>query len=84
MSTPLVLAFIWIIVTNFIAILPSRDRHWTAAYILIAIGLPIGAWVFWQHGFWIWYRRFHRRGVDVALADPLCMALGEAKIAGRG
>ena len=53
MSTPLVLAFIWIIVTNFIAILPSKDHHWTAAYILIAMGLPIAGWVFWVHGFWI-------------------------------
>ena len=53
MSAALTAACVWIVVTNFIAILPSRDHHWTAAYILIAIGLPIAGWVYWSHGFWI-------------------------------
>jgi hypothetical protein len=53
MSWSLIFACFWAVVTNVVAILPSRDHHWTAAYILIAFGLPIAGFVFWQHGVWI-------------------------------
>ena len=53
MSLSLTLACIWAVVTNIIAITPTRDDHWAAAYILIALGLPIVGYVWWQHGFWI-------------------------------
>ena len=29
---------------------PSRDHHWTNAYVLIAIGIPILGWVTYVHG----------------------------------
>mmetsp|Transcript_29190 Transcript_29190/g.56433 ORF Transcript_29190/g.56433 Transcript_29190/m.56433 type:complete len:85 (+) Transcript_29190:6161-6415(+) len=50
MSTSLILACIWGLAANLIAMLPSRDNHWTYAYVLIAIGIPIVGFVTWQHG----------------------------------
>jgi hypothetical protein len=50
MSLPFIFAFLWLIVANVIALLPSRDRHWTAAYVLIAVGIPILGWMTWAHG----------------------------------
>ena len=44
-NAPLVGAFLWLILANVIAMFPSRDHHWTNAYILIAIGVPILGWV---------------------------------------
>ena len=53
MSLSLILACVWAALANVIAMLPSRDNHWTYAYILIAIGIPILGLVTWQHGPWI-------------------------------
>ncbi|MEY8841591.1 DUF2484 family protein, partial [Cribrihabitans sp. XS_ASV171] len=53
MSGPLILAAVWAVVANLLAMLPSRDNHWTRAYWLIACGIPILGWVSWQHGPWI-------------------------------
>ncbi|WP_299625349.1 DUF2484 family protein [uncultured Tateyamaria sp.] len=50
MSTSLILACIWGLMANLIAMLPSRDNHWTYAYVLIAIGIPIVGFVTYQHG----------------------------------
>ncbi len=50
MSPALIAALIWLIAGNLIAMFPSRSGHWPAAYGLIAIGLPLIAWVFWQDG----------------------------------
>ncbi len=44
-NAPLVGAFLWLILANVVAMFPSRDHHWTNAYILIAIGVPILGWV---------------------------------------
>jgi hypothetical protein len=41
------------VTATLIAILPSRDRHWRAAYLLIAAGIPILGWVTLQNGPWI-------------------------------
>lgn len=49
----LVFACLWLVSANVIGMLPSRDHHWTAAYILIALGLPILIWVIVQNGFLI-------------------------------
>jgi len=49
--TSIILACLWLIASQLIALTPSRDKHWRIAYVLIAIGLPILAWVFWQNGF---------------------------------
>lgn len=46
----LIAFFCWAIAANFAGMLPSRRRHWPAAYVLIATGLPILAWVFWSNG----------------------------------
>lgn len=48
--TSLAVACAWAILATIIAILASRRSHWPQAYGLIAIGLPILAWVFWQNG----------------------------------
>ncbi len=50
MSWPLILACIWLIAANLIAMLPSRDHHWRAAYGLIALGIPLLGWVTWTDG----------------------------------
>jgi hypothetical protein len=50
MSLPLILGLLWLILANVIAMFPSRDHHWTNAYRLIALGVPILAWITWAHG----------------------------------
>lgn len=52
MSGSIVAACIWIVTATLIAMLPSRDKHWRAAYALIAVGVPILGWVAWQNGPW--------------------------------
>ena len=47
------LACLWLIAANVVAMLPTRDHHWRAAYALIAVGIPILGYVTWQTGpFW--------------------------------
>ena len=53
MTLSLVLAALWAVVANVIAMLPTRDYHWRAAYCLIACGIPILGYVTWQNGPWI-------------------------------
>lgn len=53
MSLSLILACAWAFGANVLAMLPSRDNHWTYAYVLIAFGIPILGFVTWQHGPWI-------------------------------
>ena len=43
-------AFLWLIVANVIAMLPSRDQHWRFAFALIEVGIPILGWVTWMAG----------------------------------
>lgn len=50
MTLPLALCLLWLIAANLIGMLPSRDRHWRAAYILIAVGLPLLGWLTWEAG----------------------------------
>lgn len=47
---PLTAALLWLITANLIAIIPSRDHHWRAAYALIATGLPLLIWIYETHG----------------------------------
>ncbi|MFN6924865.1 MULTISPECIES: DUF2484 family protein [Tabrizicola] len=47
---PLALCLVWLIAANVIAMFPSRDYHWRAAYVLIAIGVPLLGWVTYVHG----------------------------------
>lgn len=53
MTLSLVLACIWALVANVLAMLPSRDDHWRRAYGLIAVGIPILGFVTWQNGPWV-------------------------------
>ena len=53
MSRSLLLACLWAVTATLIALLPSRDRHWRAAYLLIATGIPILGWVTYQNGPWL-------------------------------
>lgn len=50
MTLPLILALVWLVAANLLAMLPSRDNHWTRAYILIVIGVPLIGWVTWVNG----------------------------------
>ena len=50
MTLSLILTFAWLLLANVLAMIPSRDNHWTRAYILIGIGLPLLVWVFWENG----------------------------------
>ncbi len=50
MSTPLICALIWLVCANLIAMFPSRDHHWRAAYVLIALGIPLVGWVTYVNG----------------------------------
>ena len=52
MTAAVIAACLWLLVANAIAMFPSRDHHWRAAYILMALGLPILAWLFWTGGVW--------------------------------
>jgi hypothetical protein len=47
---PLALACCWLVAANVIAILPSKDHHWRAAYLLIALGIPLLGWVTYENG----------------------------------
>ncbi|SPF80355.1 DUF2484 family protein [Pseudoprimorskyibacter insulae] len=53
MTPAIILAFVWALTANVLAMIPSKDNHWTRAYVLIAVGLPILAMVFWQNGPWV-------------------------------
>ncbi|PYC48596.1 hypothetical protein DI396_06435 [Litorivita pollutaquae] len=53
MSPSLILACLWGVAANVLAMTPSRDHHWRNAYVLIAIGIPILGYVTWQNGPWV-------------------------------
>lgn len=50
MNLSLILACLWAVTANVIAIFPSRRNHWPAAYALIAAGVPILGFVTYQNG----------------------------------
>lgn len=50
MSLSLILACLWGIAANVLAMTPSRDHHWRRAYVLIAIGVPLLGYVTYQNG----------------------------------
>ncbi|NNE52691.1 MAG: DUF2484 family protein [Sulfitobacter sp.] len=53
MSISLILACLWALVANVIAMMPSKDNHWRNAYVLTAAGIPIVGYVTVQHGPWV-------------------------------
>ena len=50
MSLSVTAACLWVFLASAIGLLPTRDHHWRAAYILIAIGIPILGWVTYEDG----------------------------------
>lgn len=50
MTGALILGCLWLMLANLIAMLPSRDHHWRAAYGLIAVGIPLLGWLTWTAG----------------------------------
>ena len=53
MTPSLILACLWAVAANVLAMLPSRDNYWRRAYVLIALGVPLLGYVTWQNGPWI-------------------------------
>ena len=50
MTTSIILALIWFVVANIVALLPSKSNHWNQAYVLIAIGVPLLGYVTYENG----------------------------------
>jgi len=50
MNLSLVLVLLWLVLANVLALLPSRDNHWSRAYLLIALGVPLLGWVTYENG----------------------------------
>lgn len=50
---PLLSIGLWVVLAFVMAAFPSNDHHWRRAYVLIAIGVPLLIWIFWQHGLWM-------------------------------
>lgn len=50
MPLSLILACLWALAANVLAMTPSRDKHWRAAFALIAVGIPIVGFVTYQTG----------------------------------
>ncbi len=50
MSVSLILACIWALLANVLAMIPSGDNHWRRAYFLIAVGVPILGYVTYENG----------------------------------
>ncbi len=46
----LIAALLWMVTASAIAMFPSRDNHWRAAYLLIGVGIPILGWVTYEAG----------------------------------
>lgn len=52
MTLSLILAALWAIAANVLAMTPSKDSHWRHAYALIAVGIPILGYVTYENGPW--------------------------------
>ncbi|WP_417257688.1 DUF2484 family protein [Celeribacter sp.] len=53
MQLSLILACVWAIAANVVAMVPSKSNHWRQAYGLIAVGVPILGYVTYQNGPWV-------------------------------
>lgn len=49
MTLSLILLLIWALTANVIAMFPSKHHHWPAAYVLVATGIPLIIFVFYQN-----------------------------------
>ncbi|MFV0512822.1 MAG: DUF2484 family protein [Jhaorihella sp.] len=53
MTVSLILACVWAVVANLLAMTPSRDNHWRRAYVLIGLGIPLLGYVTFENGPWV-------------------------------
>ncbi len=53
MSLSLILACLWAVSANLMAMAPSKDNHWRIAYGLVVIGIPLLGYVTYQNGPWV-------------------------------
>ena len=53
MTLSLILACLWAVLANLLAILPARDNYWRRAYFLIAVGIPLLGYVTYENGPWL-------------------------------
>lgn len=53
MTFSLILACLWLVAANVLAMIPSKDNHWARAYGLIAVGIPLLGYVTYENGPWI-------------------------------
>ena len=53
MSLSLILACVWAVLANVLAMVPSGDNHWRRAYFLIAVGVPLLGFVTYENGPWV-------------------------------
>ncbi|MDX8351310.1 DUF2484 family protein [Cognatiyoonia sp. IB215182] len=50
MSLSLFLLCLWVVVAFVMAAIPSNDKHWRRAYVLMALGAPLLAFLIWEGG----------------------------------
>lgn len=53
MTLSLILACAWAVTANVLAMTPSKDNHWSRAYVLIGLGIPLLGYVTYENGPWI-------------------------------
>ncbi|WP_322866302.1 DUF2484 family protein [Aquicoccus sp. G2-2] len=53
MNASLTALLLWLLAANVAAMVPSKDNYWSRAYVLIALGVPLFIWVFWQNPWWV-------------------------------
>lgn len=49
MTLSFLLLCIWALVANILALIPSKRHHWPQAYALLAVGLPLLAYVLYDN-----------------------------------
>lgn len=50
MNLSVTLVCVWVVAAAVLSMLPSQRHHWPLAYVLIAVGLPLLAYVFYENG----------------------------------
>ncbi|MCC1492521.1 DUF2484 family protein [Cognatishimia sp. F0-27] len=53
MALSVIAGFLWLLIANVLAMIPSKDNHWSRAYVLIAVGVPIFLWIGIESGWLI-------------------------------
>ncbi len=64
MTISLFLGLLWLIIANISAMIPSKDHHWSRAYVLIAFGIPLLGYLTYENGP-LWGLAFLAAGASV-------------------